>query len=225
MTPSSVPAELTQDERPKISNGRKRVLFKAEIATLLAKATDGFGPLIAVAIFSGLRLGEILALRWQDIDFDGGHILVRHQLTIGREPAEVKTDTGRREVILIPQLASVLRAHRMASKRKRPGDFLFSAPDGRGRDQRSTARAVERTLKRAKLDGQGTSSHNFRHTFASLLIVGLKFDPVGVAAQLGRSNPSTTLRIYAHLFDKAKPADEAREKLSAGFGHLLTAAV
>jgi hypothetical protein len=50
-------------------------------------------------------------------------------------------------------------------------------------------------------------------------MVGLKLDPVGVAA--GHSNPATTLRIYAHLFDRAKHADAAREKLSAGFGHLL----
>jgi integrase len=126
-------------------------------------------------------------------------------------------------VVLIPQLAKMLREHHMANLRKRPTDFVFPAPDGRGRDQRSTARAVDRTLTRAKLDGQGISSHNFRHTFASLLIVGLRLDPVGVAAQLGHSNPSTTLRIYAHLFDNARHADEARDKLAAGFGHLLTA--
>jgi integrase len=83
------------------------------------------------------------------------------------------------------------------------------------------ARAVERTLKRAGLDQQGLSSHTFRHTFASLLIVGLKLDPVSVAGQLGHSNPATTLRFYAHLFEKAKHADEARDALSKGFGHLL----
>jgi len=49
----------------------------------------------------------------------------------------------------------------------------------------------------------------------------LKLDPVSVAAQLGHSNPATTLRIYSHLFDRARHADEARDKLSAGFGHLL----
>jgi integrase len=79
-------------------------------------------------------------------------------------------------------------------------------------------------LKRAGLDGQRLSSHNFRHTFASLLIVGLKLDPVSVATQLGHSNPATTLRIYAHLFDKARHADEAREQLAKGFGHLLSVA-
>jgi len=77
---------------------------------------------------------------------------------------------------------------------------------------------------RAGLDGQKLSSHNFRHTYASLLIVGLKLDPVGVAAQLGHSNPATTLRLYAHLFDKARHADETRDALEDRFGGLLIAA-
>jgi integrase len=215
-------AELARDERPKVGTGQKRVLSEKEITDVLAEASDPFRPLIAVTIFAGLRMGEALALRWQDIGFDAGFIHVRHQLTLQRQLAELKTNSGRRDVVLIPQLAKMLRQHHMANLRKRPDDFVFPAPDGRGRDQRSTARAVERTLTRAKLDGQGLSSHSFRHTFASLLIVGLKLDPVGVAAQLGHSNPSTTLRIYAHLFDRARHADEAREKLAEGFGHLLT---
>ena len=107
-------------------------------------------------------------------------------------------------------------------KRRQP-DFVFPAPDGRGRDQRSTARAVERTFKRAGLDGQGLWSHNLRHTYASLLIVGLRSDPVAVPRFVGHKNPSTTLTVYAHLFDKARHAAEAREALSAGFGHLLAA--
>jgi hypothetical protein len=57
----------------------------------------------------------------------------------------------RRDVILIPQLAKLLCEHRMASLRKGAGEFLFPAPDGRGRDQRSTARAVERRFRRAGL--------------------------------------------------------------------------
>ena len=66
---------------------------------------------------------------------------------------------------------------------------------------------------------QGLSSHAFRHTFASLVIVGLKLDPVSVAGQLGLSNPPTTLRFYAHLFEKAKHADEARDHFQPGSGN------
>ena len=122
---------------------------------------------------------------------------------------------------MISQLAKTLRAHRLASLYSQPGHFLFPAPEGRGRDHRSTARAVERTLKRAGLDGQGLSSHTFRHTYASLLIVGLRLDPVNVASQLGHSNPSTTLRFYSHLFDTARHADDTRDRLAAGLGHLI----
>jgi integrase len=221
LIPANPVAELTRDERPSVNGGEKRVLNEKEIATVLAKATDAFRPLIAVMIFSGLRLGEALALKWEAVDFKAGFLQVRQQLTPGRELTELKTTSGRRDVVLIPQLAKMLKEHRMASLHKQPADFLFSAPSGRGRDQRSTSRAIERTFKRAGLEGQGLSSHNLRHTYASLLIVGLKLDPVGVAAQLGHSNPSTTLRIYSHLFDRARHADEAREKLAAEFGHLL----
>jgi integrase len=221
MIPANPVSELERGERPKVGNGQKRVLNEQEITAVLDQATDGFRPLIATMIFSGLRLGETLALRWQDVDFEGGFLKVRNQLTPGRELADLKTDTARRDVVLIPQLAQVLREHRIATLLKRPTDYVFPTPSGRGRDQRSTARAIERTLRRASLDGQHLSSHNFRHTFASLLIVGLKLDPVSVAAQLGHSNPAITLRLYAHLFDRAKHADEARDKLSAGFGHLL----
>jgi integrase len=213
--------ELERKERARVGNGEKRALTQAEISSVLSEATETFKPLISVMIFGGLRVGETLALKWRDIDFEHGFIHVRHQLGRDRQPAELKTDRGRRDVILIPDLAKVLREHRMRSLHKQAGDFLFPAPEGRGRDQRSTARAVERTLKRAGLDQQRLSSHTFRHTFASLLIVGLKLDPVSVAAQLGHSNPATTLRFYAHLFEQAKHADEARDALSAGFGHLL----
>ena len=48
-----------------------------------------------------------------------------------------------------------------------------------------------------------------------------KLDPVSVAAQLGHSDPSVTLKSYSHFFEKARSADETRKALSDGFGHLL----
>ncbi len=63
--------------------------------------------------------------------------------------------------------------------------------------------------------------HECRHTFASLLVVGLKLDPVSVSRQLGHRNVTITLNTYAHLFEQAKAADEMRDRLDASFGHLL----
>jgi integrase len=65
--------------------------------------------------------------------------------------------------------------------------------------------------------------HTFRHGFASMLIVGLKLDPVNVARQLGHSDPAITLSTYSHLFARARHADEMRRALGDGFGHLLSA--
>ena len=216
-------SDLSRDERPKQNGADKRVLSEAEIGAVLDAASDTFRAPIAVMLFAGLRLGELLGLRWEDVNFADGFVHVRSQLSPTRELVELKTDSGRRDVVLIPQLAKMLREHRMASRRKGERDFLFPAPDGRGRDQRSTARGVERALELAGLGDEKISSHNLRHTYASLLIVGLKLDPVGVARQLGHSNPATTMKVYAHLFDKARHADETRDKLADGFGHLLNA--
>ena len=155
----------------------KRVLSEREIAAVLKSASDTFRVPIATMIFGGLRLGELLALRWHDVDTTEGFLHVRHQLSPKRDLVELKTANGRRDVVLIPQLATLLREHRMASLRKGAAEFVFPAPDGRGRDQRSTARGVERAVAAAGLGGEGISSHSFRHTFASLLIVGLKLGP------------------------------------------------
>ena len=56
---------------------------------------------------------------------------------------------------------------------------------------------------------------------SEILIVGLNYDPVSVSRQLGHKKPSFTQDVYAHLFDKARHADELRDRLERGFGHLL----
>jgi integrase len=132
----------------------------------------------------------------------------------------VKTTAGRRAIVFMPQLARVMREHKLHSPFSAPTDYVFANPDGRARDHRSTSKGIERAVERAKL-GTGISAHSFRHTFASMLIVGLKYDPVSVSRQLGHEKASFTQDTYAHLFDKAKHADMLRDQFEAGFGHLL----
>jgi integrase len=166
---------------------------------------------------ASLRIGEVLGLRWQDIDFDQGYLYVRSQLSPKRELARLKTKAARRDVVLGAPLAKLLKgAQARLSLLSGEVDFVFPAPDGRGRDQRSSSRGIDRALERTKLGGQGFSAHAFRHTFAALLIVGMKRDVVHVAGQLGHSNPSTTLRIYAHMFDKARHAEDTRAARKRG---------
>lgn len=212
-------ADLERAERPNLQTDEKRVLNDAEIVKLLEHA-DGFRPLIAVLIFCGLRLGEALGLRWSDIDDTAGFIHVRRQLGRDRKVAEIKTKAGRRDVVLMPQLAKVLKAHKMASLHCGAGSFVFAAPDGKGRDHRSSSRGIERAVERAEL-GDGISAHSFRHTYASQLIIGLGLDTVRVSGQLGHTNAGFTASTYAHMFDQARHADELRDRMEKGYGRLL----
>ena len=214
-------ADLDKDERPQVTGGEKRILDEAEIERLLANAGDTFRVLIALMLFSGVRLAEALGLTWADVDLKENWIHVRAQLDRKRQRVpKPKTDAGRRSIVLMPDLARILREHRVASVHSRDADFLFPAPDGRGRDHRSASRGVQRAVERAEL-GEGISSHSFRHTFASMLITGLKYEAVTVSKQLGHKKPTTTLAIYAHEFEKARGQEELRSAMDAGLGHML----
>lgn len=212
--------DLERDDRPTVEAPEKRILEQAEIELLLRHAGDRFRPLVATMIFTGLRVGEALGLTWEDVDFENGVIHVRYQLDRQRERVALKTKAGRRDVVLMPPLARVVREHKLASLFAQEGDYVFPSPDGRGRDHRSTSKGIERAVERAGL-GDGISSHSFRHTFASLLIVGLKYDPVSVSKQLGHKKSSFTSDTYAHLFDRVRHESELRDQLELSFGHLL----
>src|SRR5581483_10829623 len=149
LVPANPVTDLERSERPTLRAAEKRVLNEVEIGRLLVEGGSTFRPMIAVLIFSGLRLGEALGLRWSDID--EGFIRVRRQLGRDRRTAEIKTAAGRRDVVLMPQLASVLREHRIGQRHCSDSDFVFPAPDGRGRDHRSVGRGIERAVERAKL--------------------------------------------------------------------------
>lgn len=143
----------------------------------------------------------------------GNKLVVR----LEREPlrAELPVCSG-----LMPPLARVVREHKLASLYAQEGDYVFASPEGRGRGHRSTSKGIERAVARAGL-GDGISSHSFRHTFASLLIVGLKYDPVSVSKQLGHKKSSFTSDTYAHLFDRVRHESDLRDQLEHSFGHLL----
>lgn len=212
---------LERGERPSSKTGEIVVLTSAELGRLLNKAVESTRRLIVTAALSGLRQSELLALRWQDVDFDCGLIRVRHQLSRGSSEAParlvpLKTDKSAREVVLVPALAATLREHRakaMQAGHHSPQSFVFCTRDGKPLSQRNATRSLARTAAKAKLEGIGF--HTLRHGFASTLIVELRLDPVVVSRQLGHARPSITLDRYSHLFDRARHADDLRERLQA----------
>jgi integrase len=130
---------LSRAERPRVRNASKpRVLTHHELSRLLAHTSDTYRPIVATALFSGMRLSELLGLRWLDIDFDAGLIRVRHQLSkaTSARPARLlplKTDAAARDVVMSPQLADLLRAHKADRFRRgfaRPEDPVFTTQSG-----------------------------------------------------------------------------------------------
>ena len=172
-------------------------------------------PLFEFLAYTGLRIGEALDLTWADIDFDAGLIRVHRQLSRKREHAPLKTEAGRREVILAPAVAKLLRERCLASSFKASHHLIFCSTLGHGLDYRDVGEGFRATVQRAAITATGRLSlHSLRHGYASLLIAkGLNV--VFVSRQLGHANPTVTLSTYAHLFERADHAHAAREALEA----------
>jgi integrase len=173
--------------------------------------------LFELLAYTGLRIGEALGLTWADIDVEAGLIRVHRRLSRRREHARLKTEAGRREVILAAPLARRLGEQRLASRHKAPNDFVFANTLGRGLDYRDVGEGFRQALKCAGLQASGKLTlHSLRHTFASLLIAR-RLDVVFGSRQLGHANPSITLSVYAHLYARADHATTARKALEASY--------
>lgn len=167
----------------------------AHAARLLAALEPAERVIYATAFYAGLRRGELRALRWRNVDLAGGTIRVAESVSCDqREPGEVKTTAGRREVPLLATLRDHLLEHRMATVATSEA-FVFgdgSVPFTPGTIRRRAARA----WKAAALEP--VALHSARHTFASMAIAaGVNAKQLG--AYMGHANISTTYDIYGHL--------------------------
>jgi integrase len=217
-------SRLEPAEKPCYTPTRAAILEGDELARLLDHAGTR-RPLFEFLAYTGLRIGEALGLTWADIDHEHGLIRVHRQLTRRREHGPLKTPAGRREVVLAPAIAKLLREHWLASKFKAPHHFVFANTLGRGLDYRKVGEDFRQTLKAADLTvvGERLTLHSLRHGYASLLI-SKGLNVVFVSRQLGHANPSITLQVYAHLFERADHATAARAALDASYATMNSGA-
>lgn len=216
--------ELEARQKPRAGKKRVRYLEAEEIAVLLAAAEERNAvTLLAVriAVFCGLRLGEIRGIRWKDVDLDRKVLYVEGQLTSKNSYTVPKTESAVREVVLMDELASAFREYKLAAPRSKPMDYVFATEtNATPVNQTTFGNWLRDTCKGAELED--VTYHILRHTFASILIFQ-GHNVVHVANQMGHAKPSMTLDRYAHLFGRAANADMQRRKLSEDFGHLFEA--
>lgn len=160
----------------------------AECDRLLEAATGQGRTMILVAVRTGLRRGELIALRWEDVDLVAGRLLVRFSATRG--VVDVPKSGHGREVPLSRQALRALKAHRHLQ-----GKYVFCRDDGRMLNQDDVPELLHAACRRAGLRKVGW--HVLRHTFASHLV--MRGEPLkSVQELLGHASITTTMR-YAHL--------------------------
>jgi integrase len=179
--------------------------------------------MIAVSVLTGIRQGEALGLRWQDVDLKTGMISVRYQLGRNGGLVEPKTAAARRDIPIPPSLGRVLSAHKrqaFASGYAKPSDFVFASMTGGPLNHRNiTRRGLEKAI--AKSGIPKLRWHDLRHIAASALIAEGASVPY-LSRVLGHSNPSVTLAIYAHEFARVEHADQTRDRMEEAFGRLIS---
>jgi integrase len=212
---------LTKGERPTVERRDFPRLDRGDVARLIMNTPSRYRTLVAVSVLTGIRQGEALGLRWQDVDVREGVLRVRSQLSRGGVLVEPKTRAAKRDIPIPPSLAKMLAAHKAWAFERghaKPSDYVFASETGRPLAYQNI---VRRGLQKA-LEGRAFHLrwHDLRHVAASTLIAQ-GADVAYLSRVLGHSSPAITLGIYAHAFAERDHADVTREKMEAAFGSLL----
>jgi len=216
---------LTGDERPVKSDFEPAHEWTDdEIQSLLGAAQEiaewpesqyDYTPLLRVAVYTGLRLGELLGLQWRDVDFEAGVLHVRRQYTVSGELAPPKTRKGLRRVPLSPELVASLRLLKVASHFSQDDSPVFASRTGSPLGHRNVQRrGFERARDSANLP-KTLSFHDLRHAFASM--AAHRGVPIGTLSEvLGHADVGVTQRVYTHLYDREASEEAFRAAMSGG---------
>lgn len=226
--------QLTVEE---LENTEEEYVFleKEELASFLKLAqTEGLAMdhlIFSVLAYTGMRIGELLALKWTDFNEEVGSLRItktlynpnnhkeKYQLLTPKTPGSVRT------IRIDEMLVSMLKKHRIKQNeiklKNRPiykdSGFIFAREDGHPQLRKVVESRLKRLLKMLEIN-KNITPHSFRHTHTSLLIeagVGIK----EIQQRLGHSDINTTMNIYAHM--TANMEEKASQKFSELMKDLL----
>jgi integrase len=215
---------------PRMREREMHVLDREQVRRLLDTVRgDRLEALYVLALTTGMRQGELLALRWRDLDLDRGTLQVTATLqrTYGKEAtctlAAPKTKQSRRQITLTRAARDALNAHRARQAQERLAlgpawdgtlELVFTDPTGRPLNQIQLTRAAfYPLLQRAGLPH--IRFHDLRHTAATLLL-GRGINPKIVSEMLGHATISITLDIYSHVLPDMQA--QAAAEMDAALG-------
>ena len=213
---------------PRVAHTQATIWTAEEVRTFLSIAVDDtYHPYWLLAVATGMRRGELLGLRWQDVDIARSRVHVRQSVTVGKKGApifqEPKTPKARQVIPIPGEVATVLHAHRvrqnamrLACPAWRDHDLVFTVADGGpinpGNLLRNMRAIIAKINKEAKKDDERLpmlTIHALRHTHATLLLQQGQNAKV-IEERLGHANISMTLSTYALVLpDMQEHAAEA----------------
>lgn len=181
-------------------------------------------PLFHLALATGMRRGELLALEWSDVDFVARTVTVNRSAALERGNVIVqqpKTAASRRTIHVTEGEIEVLQGHRakLERERQRLGEawaydsLVFPSQVGTYLVPRNVTRTFDHIIKQAGI--QRIRFHDLRHTHASMLIKH-KQDPKVISERLGHTNVAFTQNTYQHLYD------EQRQEAALGLTDILS---
>ncbi len=209
---------------PRVARAKINVLDADEASRLLDAASEtAYYTLFATLLYTGLRRGEAIALRWKNIDLLGLELSVVETAYVIRKEfiiKEPKTFHSKRAVSLSPSLVALLHEYREEQEvmRKKMGnyltdeDFVFAWPDGRPLDPDMVTKAFHRIAGKVGL--KNIRLHDLRHSHATLMLKA-GVHPKVVSERLGHANIGITLDIYSHVLPGLQEA--AAEKFDQMF--------
>jgi len=182
----------TEGLRLPASRGRRAVGVDSpgDAATLIEHAPDADRALWATALYAGLRLGELRALQWRDVDFERGTIRVERSMDRKEGAIEPKSAAGRRSVPLPAALREQL---------PEPGEsdaFMFARSNAKPFDGPTVSRRAARAWRAAGIDP--VTMHQCRHAYASMMIAA-GANAKALSTYMGHANIATTMDRYGHL--------------------------
>ncbi|MFI5495276.1 tyrosine-type recombinase/integrase [Actinoplanes sp. NPDC051859] len=211
--PDLVPRNVAKDAKLPQAKKRKVKPPKPEQlgGFLDAAHQERLYPLLVLAGYSGLRRGELVGLKWDDLDMATGRIVVARQISsVGYqlEEKDAKSEAGQDRVVFIDQVvreiltgwaATQLTEKAMWGEAHQDGGWMFTREDGQPLHPDRVTKVSSRLLRRHGLDA---TLHGLRHFWASALISS-GADISAVSKAMGHASISVTSDIYGSLFDKA----------------------
>ena len=188
---------------PKLEHKEMKTLPIEQLTSFLREAKDsGVFEMYYIELATGLRRGELLGLKWEDIDLEKGDLRVKRQIArINGEVVEapLKTRNAYRTLPLAKNMIDVLKQQKKKVGSSSP--WVFPSPTGGPISPDSVLHMLHRVLKRAGLPR--VRFHDLRHTFATLALQN-GVDIKTVSGMLGHFSAGFTLDTYAHVTTAAQ---------------------